>query len=155
MAFLQTSWSFPFFYETCFYNFELLEGTISIYKGIILFLFPILICDFVVKSGIPRINFFKFLGTGKSFSNALKIVRGITMKTTSAEHGQNMFCACSFHGNSINNLLSYCGLLDATISPSEKDYIYLNFRAHCFFKKFVQKEHHAKFSVLPPEAMTR
>ena len=43
------------------------------------------------------------------------------MKTTRTEHGQNMFCACSFHGNSMNNLLSYCGLVDATISASEKD----------------------------------
>jgi hypothetical protein len=49
------------------------------------------------------------------------IVNGITMKTTSAEHGQNMFFACSFHGNSMNNLLSYCGLVDARISASEKD----------------------------------
>ena len=32
-----------------------------------------------------------------------------------------MFCACSFHGNSMNNLLSYCGLCDARISASEKD----------------------------------
>ena len=44
----------------------------------------------------------------------------ITMKTTSAEHGQNMFCACSFHGNSRNNFLSYCRLVDARISASEK-----------------------------------
>jgi len=34
---------------------------------------------------------------------------------------QNMFCACSFHGNSMNNLFSYCGLVDARISASEKD----------------------------------
>ena len=39
------------------------------------------------------------------------------MKTTSAEHGQNM----SFHGNSTINLWSYCGLVDARISASEKD----------------------------------
>ena len=43
------------------------------------------------------------------------------MKTTSAEHRQNMFCACSFHGNSMNNLLSYCGLIDAKIRASDKD----------------------------------
>ena len=43
------------------------------------------------------------------------------MKTTSAEHGHvSMFCTCSFRGNSINNLLSYCGLVDAR-SASEKD----------------------------------
>ena len=40
------------------------------------------------------------------------------MKTTSTEHGQNMFWTCS---NSMKNLLSYCGLVDATISASEKD----------------------------------
>ena len=32
-----------------------------------------------------------------------------------------MFCACSFYGNSMNNLLSCCGLVDARISSSEKD----------------------------------
>ena len=37
------------------------------------------------------------------------------MKTTSAEHGQNI---CSFHGNSMNNLLSYCGLIDAKMRAS-------------------------------------
>ena len=39
------------------------------------------------------------------------------MKTTSAEHGQNR----TFHGNSMNNILSYFGLVDARISASEKD----------------------------------
>ena len=45
------------------------------------------------------------------------------MKTTSTEQGNvlHMFCACIFHGNSMNNLLSYCGLVDARISASEKD----------------------------------
>ena len=42
------------------------------------------------------------------------------MKTTSAEHGQNMARKCSAHGNSMNNLLSYCGLVDARISASDK-----------------------------------
>ena len=32
-----------------------------------------------------------------------------------------MFCACSFHGDSIINLLSNCGLVDARIGASEKD----------------------------------
>ena len=41
-------------------------------------------------------------------------------KTCSA-HVLLLFCACSFHGNSMNNLLSYCGLVDARISASEKD----------------------------------
>ena len=36
-------------------------------------------------------------------------------------HVLPIFCACSFHGNSMNNLLSYCGLFDAKISASEKD----------------------------------
>ena len=60
------------------------------------------------------------------------------MKTTNAKHGQNMgrtcrgeqwtiehvlsmFCTCSFHGNSINTLLSYCGLIDAKMRASDKD----------------------------------
>ena len=36
-------------------------------------------------------------------------------------HVLPMFCTFSFHGNSMNNLLSYCGLVDARISTSEKD----------------------------------
>ena len=69
--------------------------------------------------------------TGKSFSEALILASTNQqyekrlfielpvqhMKTTSADHGQNM----SFHGNSTNNLLSYCRLVDARISASEKD----------------------------------
>ena len=47
------------------------------------------------------------------------------MKTTSAEtlaeHVLPMFYACIFHGNSMNNLLSYCGLTDAKIRASDKD----------------------------------
>ena len=54
------------------------------------------------------------------------------MKTTSAEQGQNrgrtgaghvlpMFCVFSLHGNSMTNLFSYCGLVDARIRASEKD----------------------------------
>ena len=63
------------------------------------------------------------------------------MKTTSAEHGKNigrraehgqnmicpcsaflpMFCACTFHVNSMNNLLSYCVLIDAKIRAFDKD----------------------------------
>ena len=42
-------------------------------------------------------------------------------RRTLEEHVLLMFCAFSFHGNSINNLLSYCGLVDARISASEKD----------------------------------
>ena len=43
------------------------------------------------------------------------------MDRTCSAHVLSMFCACSFHGNSMNNLLSYCGLVDARISASEKD----------------------------------
>ena len=43
------------------------------------------------------------------------------MKTTSAEHGLHMCCTCSFYGNSMNNLLSYCGLIDGKIRASDKD----------------------------------
>ena len=32
-----------------------------------------------------------------------------------------MFCAYNFHGNSVNNMLSYCGLIDAKIRASDKD----------------------------------
>ena len=52
------------------------------------------------------------------------------MKTTSAENGQNMCRKCSCHallmflcfvtGNSMNNLLSYCGLVDPITNASEK-----------------------------------
>ena len=38
------------------------------------------------------------------------------MKTTSAENGQNIF-----YGNPVNNLLSYCGLIDAKIRAFDKD----------------------------------
>ena len=31
------------------------------------------------------------------------------------------FCACRFHGNSMNNLLSYCGLIDAKIRAFDKN----------------------------------
>ena len=43
------------------------------------------------------------------------------MGRTWAEHVLPMFCACIFHGNSMNNLLSYCGLIDAKIRASDKD----------------------------------
>ena len=56
-----------------------------------------------------------FWDTGESFSEALILAstrdfyfHGITMKTTRAEHGQN-------------DLLSYCGLIDAKIRASDKD----------------------------------
>ena len=52
--------------------------------------------------------------------NMKQIVHGITMKTTSAEHGQNMFRSCSALVVFMV-ILSYCGLLYVRISASEKD----------------------------------
>ena len=43
------------------------------------------------------------------------------MGRTSSTHVLPMFCDCSFHGNSMNKLLSYCGLIDAKIRVSDKD----------------------------------
>ena len=40
---------------------------------------------------------------------------------TWAEHVLPIFWACCFHGNSMNNRLSYCGLIDAKIRASDKD----------------------------------
>ena len=42
------------------------------------------------------------------------------MKTTCTAHVPPIFWAFSFHGNSMNNLLPYRGLVDARISASEK-----------------------------------
>ena len=44
-------------------------------------------------------------------------------RRTWIKHGLPIFCpwACSFHGNSMNSLLSYCGLIDAKIRASDKD----------------------------------
>ena len=47
-------------------------------------------------------------------------VQAQNMGRTCSAHVQLMFCVCSFHGNSMNNLLSYCGVVDARISVSEK-----------------------------------
>ena len=54
------------------------------------------------------------IGTGKSLSETL--IFASTNPQLVA-----MFCACSFHGNSMNNLLSYYGLIDAKIRASDKD----------------------------------
>ena len=43
------------------------------------------------------------------------------MGRTWEEHVLPMFCACSFHGFSMNNLFSYCGLIVAKIRASDKD----------------------------------
>ena len=74
------------------------------------------------------------LHTGKSFleelivssTNPQNIVHGITYhenykRRTLAEHVLPIFWVCSFHGNSMNHLLSYCELIDAKIRASEKD----------------------------------
>ena len=43
------------------------------------------------------------------------------MSRTWAEHVLPVLCACSFHGNSMNNLLSYFGLINAKIRASDQD----------------------------------
>ena len=43
------------------------------------------------------------------------------MGRTWAEHVLPLFFACSFHGNSMNNLLSYCELIHVKIRASDKD----------------------------------
>ena len=43
------------------------------------------------------------------------------MDKVCSAHVLPMFCDWSFYGNSMNNLLSCCGLVDARISSSEKD----------------------------------
>ena len=72
---------------------------------------------------------------GKSFSEALILASTIPqydkrlfMKLPLKLQAQNMgrtwaeHCAFSFHGNSMNNLLSYCGLIDAKIRASDIDF---------------------------------
>ena len=77
--------------------------------------------------------------TGRSFSEALILaltnpqydkrlfmelpwkLQAQNMGRTCSVHVLFMLFACSFHSNSMNNLLSYCGLVDARISASEKD----------------------------------
>ena len=70
---------------------------------------------------------------GKSFSEALifastnpqydkrLFVELCTIKITNAEHVLLMFCLCSALVVFMDNLLSYCGLVDARKSASEKD----------------------------------
>ena len=38
-----------------------------------------------------------------------------------------LFCTYSFHGNSMSNLLSLCGLIDAKIRASDKDLLVLSY----------------------------
>ena len=65
--------------------------------------------------------------TGKSFSEALILAltnpqydKRLFMELQVQFKVLPMFCACSFHGNSMNNLSSYCGLIDAQIRASDK-----------------------------------
>ena len=88
-----------------------------------------------VKQSVPNGGPTPINVTGKSLSKALflyQLNQNMTKdcswnyhknckRRTWARHGQNMFCACSFHSNSMNNLLSYFGLVDARISAFEKD----------------------------------
>ena len=37
------------------------------------------------------------------------------------KHRTSAWADCSFHGNSMNNLSLYCGLIDAKIRASDKD----------------------------------
>ena len=66
--------------------------------------------------------------TGKSFSEALILAstnpqydKRLFLELPLKLYAKNMFCACSFHGNSMNNFLSYCGLIDAKLRVSDKD----------------------------------
>ena len=56
------------------------------------------------------------LHTGKSLSEAL-----IFASINPQYHENYKRRTWAFHGNSMKNLLSYCGLIDAKISASEKD----------------------------------
>ena len=85
------------------------------------------------------LNDLKGKNTGKSFSEAFILAstnpqydKRMFMELPRKLHAENMgrtysthllamFCACRFHGNSMNNLLSYYWLVDARMSGSEKD----------------------------------
>ena len=81
------------------------------------------------------LRIYSWINTGKSFSGALILASNNYNMTTDCswnyhenykhrtwvEHVLTMFCACSFNGNSMNNLLSYCGLIDTKIRASDKD----------------------------------
>ena len=69
--------------------------------------------------------------TGKSFSEALILAstnpqydNRLFMELPGKLQAKNMFCACSFHGNYMNTLLSFCGLIDAKEEPLTKIYLY-------------------------------
>ena len=68
--------------------------------------------------------FIHYLCTGKSFSELLILASTdpqYDKRFLLFTHVLPMFCACSFHGISMNNLLSYCRLIDAKMIASDKD----------------------------------
>ena len=92
------------------------------------------------------------LNTGKSFSEALILgsinpqydkrlfmewkLQAQNMGRTRVEHVLPMFCNCSFHDNSMYNLLSYCVLIIAKIKSSDKDlpvHMFSYFKFHMVF----------------------
>ena len=71
--------------------------------------------------------------TAKSLSEALLFLHQLTHNMTTDcswnyhenyKHRTSAWADCSFHGNSMNNLLSYCGLIDAKIRASDKNLPY-------------------------------
>ena len=68
------------------------------------------------------------------FMELLWKLQAQNMGRTCSGHVLPMVCACSSHGNSMNNLLSHCGSVDARISASEKDLPVPN-RAHFFIQR--------------------
>ena len=80
---------------------------------------------FEAPRGVRQVNaagqVYHFVKVAKSI---VTVLQAQNMSRTWAEHVLPMFCACSFHGNFKNNLLSYCGLVDTTISVTEKNYLY-------------------------------
>ena len=69
-----------------------------------------------------------YIRTGKSFSEALILAstnpqydKRLFMELPWKLKAQNMGKTYSFHGNSMNNLLSYCGFIDAKMRASDKD----------------------------------
>ena len=63
-------------------------------------------------------------------------------------HVLPMFCVCSFLDNSMNNLLSYCGLIDAKIRASDKDLpVFVSLLANYFSLKINQKNNCNDFKI--------
>ena len=67
-----------------------------------------------------------FVSINPQYENILSMelpwkLQAQNMGRTCSAHVLIMFCACSFHGNSMDNMFSYCGLIDAKIRASYKD----------------------------------